>query len=276
MLRLCGVIHVIERALEILKLTFDANKSDCIEERLKQKLIPTDISLDTVLKACEANRYFILQKMYLSGYELCDEYFDGMSMTIEETNEPASLLTIEARILSTPGNVLYATDLIRGKTCLDVKSFTDACENLQANNLGKVIELKRIQKDINGNVTRSRKHSKAFQKHDYEQLEQGEQLVFINSLAKFKISLDTYVKFLLPNIPTTLDDTQNKQALYSQMKRSASRPLEPIDNKKIHGLPIDGNDEANDESQSSLKGICNQKETSINDVTTDANKFKDD
>lgn len=103
LLRISGIIHVLETVIDILK-EISLNKTKIDFEDIKTALVnysvPLTICHDKVRKAIKLVRYFIQTKLILTGYN----GFHG------ESND-LNLFPIEKKILELPGEVIFLKNL---------------------------------------------------------------------------------------------------------------------------------------------------------------------
>lgn len=104
MIRFIGTLHIIESSLDVLKRIRNLKLIDfrdlCI--LLKSNTIPAQISGATVEKAIQINNYFLLNKIYLTRYDLesLDEMKRENAQLKLRTNDAIRLKSPKQRMLS--------------------------------------------------------------------------------------------------------------------------------------------------------------------------------
>lgn len=103
LLRLSGIIHVLETVIQILK-EFSIDRSTIefidIKTAIREYNIPLIIKSDQVKKAIKLVRFFIQTKLRLTGHS-------GFKSEVPENN----MNSIEKKILEMPGEVIFLKHL---------------------------------------------------------------------------------------------------------------------------------------------------------------------
>lgn len=235
LLRLCGLMHIVEEVFNVLETYYTVNLFEEIDYRyfcdfIKTKQLSTEISEKTVLAASRVNEYFINQKMNLAGYS--DPQFSRVNV---DQNKPSNYkLTNEDKlgknIILIEGSSVSLTKFTLKKIGKS-EEFEKACLKLQQNKLGKY-ESKFYKSE--GDKKKCSKPSKVFIKCDFNKLNEDEKIDFINSLIFYEISIQQYLeKFNFLKSNDSGDDTSEVVQDDNRLKRSTySTQFDKQDNQQ--------------------------------------------
>lgn len=207
LLRIMGVVHVIEEAAKFINKLDDSLLDDdilFIEKLMTIKSFDRIISKDTVQSSIILLEYFLNHKLFLAGYLSIDAR--TINETIinekqlapeeEKTKKETSNWELEKFILLHPGSVIFLSNISEKKQGNKV-SFAKACKNLQNDGFGKYGNVKQ---------TTSRKQSLGFLKTDLKILDQEKQLKFINNLVKYSVTVNSYNQNYFPIIQVSFSE----------------------------------------------------------------------
>lgn len=232
-IRIAGCLWALDISFKILSQIdpIPTNKDEFIAAVLNElSLIESSniIEIHVVKMAVKVMDYFISHKLILSDMEKNEE--SGEYVFINKASELKAkksgslsststllktVISLENRILSTPGPLVLLTPLSRAKHCTKTE-FIIACKALVAKNLGTLNEKVRLE-----GATRA---SIGFQKSIVPK-EPDQNAFFVNALFDFNCGIDVYSNTLtqdniLPPPPTPTGNTKENDDKVTNSKSS--------------------------------------------------------
>lgn len=217
LIKLCGILTIIDIIFNVLSEIQILNDYRLIENLCSKivnmiKIIP--ISLSTVQKAVNINKYFIDQKLTLSGFD-CEldttslKYkplnYTAISKSKEKKNKKTAdeddVIKYKKQILLCPSEKAFSSDMVTAKKIPNKAKFEEICGLLSQSKLGKIVQLKK---------NTSQKPSCAFLKTNHNLLSKEEKDLFLNELCLIGINIDEYY------------DNYNQGTSSNSMKRVSS------------------------------------------------------
>ncbi|CAF1043593.1 unnamed protein product, partial [Brachionus calyciflorus] len=186
LLRLCGILHVLENTLNTAKQIENVDDTSKFITYFKTKSINTLITSETVKRAIELNRYYLDQKLMLAGFASGDLLNNLMEINI---NSAGGNCDLERVILLQSGSVIFAGDVSRKNENLRKDKFIEISKKLESEKLGFS---KFAFKEG------SRKRANCFAKINFDELDEEAKIDFINSLLKYNVPIDKYKACYLP------------------------------------------------------------------------------